>query len=120
MAKERIDIIVARNDGGEITTIAVVSARRTEKVTDISSLRDAITRAVTRWMGETEDGRGAWDYSGDDFNIGDLGSYLDHDPLLGGCLFPEGVIDLHVTSPDFTTSWTWDTPLTDYEGDEDD
>lgn len=32
----------------------------------------AITRALTKWVKETESGKNAWQASGEDFNIGDL------------------------------------------------
>lgn len=57
-------------DGGET---AILTVRVTNVATDaIPSLKIALTR----WMLRTPEGREAWKDSHEDFNIGDLDSYL--------------------------------------------
>ena len=60
-----------------INVAAIVTARQTDKVKTATELRVAITNAVTEWMETTNAGIGAWQYAGDDFNIGDLSSNIE-------------------------------------------
>jgi hypothetical protein len=112
----RICVLLVRNEGLKgVRTVAVVSADETSKVGHVThdnsiSLQEAIIRGVDHWIKTTEQGKLARMYACDDFNIGDLASYTEDQDLIR-CLENEGVTNLEITMPDFTTDWTYDTPL---------
>ena len=98
---------------GPIELVVIVSAGKTQVVDTVDALHERIVRAVTTWMKTTEEGRKAWEYASDDFNIADLVSYLDDEKLLQ-CLANEGVMDLRIDEPEFSTSWrSYDAILVD-------
>ena len=66
--------IVPRISSDEFT-FAEVAAEAEQKLT-AAALRDALTRALTEWVGTTRKGLQAWGASAGDFNVGDLCGYL--------------------------------------------
>lgn len=58
--------------GNPSTWSSIVSAEKTQTVTTVDTLYERVVRAVTTWMKTTEEGREAWEYAVDDFNLGDL------------------------------------------------
>jgi hypothetical protein len=63
-----------RYEDGKLSTIALVKFTLTKKMTKDQILK-ALTTLLTQWVKDTDEGKKAWEYSGGDFNIGDLASY---------------------------------------------
>ena len=114
----QLSVFVYRHEGIEPQLPTVISAH-VPKGTDANGLRDRIKAAVTEWVKEgSEDAQDAYNYAGDDFNIGDLGGLLYNDEHIGEgddnslveCLLRHGVEDLVIDAPQ-TGDWTYDTPL---------
>jgi hypothetical protein len=101
---ERITTVLWREKDGSIGPIVIVSAEKTQTVTTVDTLYERVVQAVTTWMKTTEEGRKAWEYAVDDFNVGDLASYLGDEDLLR-CFENEGVKDLRIEEPDLSKSW---------------
>lgn len=117
MEPEKLRVTVARNEHNNSVTV-VVSCVKTPKVSTSQELRKAITRAVGAWH-MLPAGQQAWDYASDDFNVGDLGMYLD-DPTLIELLRAEGVVDLSIEdAPEQDPDWSYDTVLTSRKFDPD-
>ena len=80
-----------------------------------------ITKAVTKWVKETENGQIAWKASSEDFNIGDLHGVISFPTCEDAkSLYPylqeEGVFNLRieiVSSHDYAHNYTYDTVLVD-------
>lgn len=101
---ERITTVVCRQEAGGIDPIVIVSAEKTQTVDTVDTLYERVVWAVTTWMKTTDEGRKAWEYACDDFNVGDLTSYLSDSDLLR-CLENEGVKDLRIEEADLSESW---------------
>lgn len=105
--------------------MATVTADVTENVRNARELRAAITRAVTEWHGsDCPEARRAWEYCGDDFNIGDLAQYAEPGFVfttyckLSAILEKHGVKGLQIDVDDVDSDsggWTFDTRLTEYQ-----
>lgn len=94
------------------STYAVVTAQVGDaRLRGESAFLDALTKALSRWVRETETGQEAWEESSHDFNVGDLSNYYS-DPSLTPILTDEGIVNLHIEvhSADAST-WTYDTVL---------
>lgn len=110
---ERITTVLWREEDGNIDPIVIVSAENTQTVDTVDALYERVVRAVTNWMKSTDEGRKAWKYASDDFNVGDLASYLGDDDLLR-FLANEGVKDLRIDDADLSESWSgYDASLVD-------
>lgn len=98
---------------GDNSAIAIVEAKvLCPLLFDFSFLR-AVSRAVTQWVKETEEGKVAYCDSSEDFNVGDLSLYLD-DPDLINFLRKEGIYNLKIHTEDVREGnqyWTYDTLL---------
>jgi hypothetical protein len=103
--------IVLRNSDDEIT-FADFSCRvkGNQKPTD-EEVRNRISDAVEAWRKGTDAGDRAWTYTSEDFNIGDLTSYLDDEDLLDE-LKDRGIyrinIDIHSFDAYQPTPWSFD------------
>jgi hypothetical protein len=74
-------------------------------------LLERLCRAVTRWVNSTPDGAKAWEYSSQDFNIGDLASELG-DPILLMRMADEGIRGFVLSDvPEEDRYWRYDTVL---------
>lgn len=105
--------VVVFRDSDDECTCAVLRCRRTRKVCDGDTLREALTRALTKWFAETEEGREALEDSSDDFNVGDLSVHYPDETLLP-YLTAAGVFDLEVeTYVGDATDWSYDQLLFD-------
>jgi hypothetical protein len=112
MRDSRVSVLVYRLENLELGAAVVVSAERTAVVVSPVALREAVRRGVTRWMVVSSDGRKEWEYSGEDFNVGDLVSCLG-DELLTDCLLREGVVGLVIEQLDVSADWVYDSVLVD-------
>lgn len=77
--------------------------------------RRALTKAITEWIRVSEDGKEAWEYSGRDFNVGDLSSY-ENDPVLEKQMKDQGIRRLQVGTigdESACSDWVFDTVLVD-------
>lgn len=63
-----------RTEDGKVTTVALVKFTLAKKMTK-DQILIALTALLTQWAKETVEGKKAWEYTGGDFNIGDLASY---------------------------------------------
>lgn len=58
--------------------VLIVLEFATEGISKRTQLIDALRAGITKWMKETKDGKKAYEYTGGDFNIGDLmATYAD-------------------------------------------
>ena len=73
-------LLFNRNEGGIITTFAVVTFT-SELTQDPKVLLRKFKSAVTKWINSSDTGAEAWEYSGEDFNIGDYASYENDEAL---------------------------------------
>jgi hypothetical protein len=65
-----------RQEEGRVTTIAIVQFKTRRPEYNEETLVQILKNALTAWVKQTVRGRKAWDYTGGDFNIGDVGSGL--------------------------------------------
>ena len=112
---DRIDVIIPR-EGFPVETVAIVRAKVTGKVGNSKQLREAITAAVSEWAkSDCPQAKRAFDYAGDDFNIGDLACYFEAlDCQLPDILNEHGVKDLEIEIADVSggdSEWNFDTQL---------
>jgi len=80
---------------------------------------DAVIKGCTKWRDNFEKGRDMWEYSGQEFNLGDMGVSMDED--LRNCLKEFGIedIEINVHPQDESTCWFYDTVLMqEEEGDD--
>lgn len=96
--------LVPRHDGLQVETVAVV--RASTALSD-SEFLPALKAALTEWF-ETEYGRGAWERSSQDFNVGDLSLVLEEDQReLHECLLRHGIQELSVDAYDSSSAVDW-------------
>jgi len=50
-----------------------------------------IEKGISKWIETTESGLQAWEYSSDDFNIGDCSSHIQDKELIT-CLLEQGIV----------------------------
>jgi hypothetical protein len=115
---EKIEVVVHRDSTDELT-YAVVTADVAEAVKGADDLLAAVRRAVTAWFNhKTEESKHAWEYAGNDFNVGDLSSYVEDGDLVA-CLTAQGVHNLAVETHSYDGTggqdWVYDTKLVDEE-----
>lgn len=67
-------LVFTRQEKLEITTIAIVKLSFARDLPSKEAL-EHLQEAVSDWIKNTTEGRRAYQYSGGDLNIGDLGSY---------------------------------------------
>ena len=84
----------------------LVSADKTQAVTSLSNLQDAVAKAVNKWVVaymplRTLEGN---------LTVEELAIYVD-DPELVNLLALEGVVNLRVEQVATDTNWTYDTDL---------
>lgn len=74
---------------------------------------ERVQEAVTDWILESQDGMKAWQDSCEDFNIGDMSTYMDEE--LVRCLAGRGILAPNLLSPDDSAcpAWNYDTVLAD-------
>lgn len=82
-------ILFNRNEGGVLATYAIVTFT-CEQSQDPKVLIEKFKAAVTDWINSTDEGKAAWNYSCEDFNIGDFANY-ENDQKLNECLAKEGL-----------------------------
>jgi len=109
----KIDIIIPRSEF-PLKTVAYVAAAFTREVKDQQTLRECLTAAATEWLAtDCEWAKQAREYAGDDFNIGDLDSYMN-DGQFPAILERHGIKELEIEIFDVGTTnqdWTYDTAL---------
>lgn len=109
-----LSVVVSRNSMSE-STYAKIEFEPQGHVCDAESLKAGITRAVSRWISETDVGMQVWSANCQDFNVGDLALQdISENSELGRRLREEDVVivNLEVDSCD-NASWTFDAPLFD-------
>lgn len=95
---------------------AIVIAKTQKKMSDLDFFT-AVRRSITKWVKETEEGKRAFAYSSEDFNIGDLSSYTCSEELQSR-LKTEGINKLDITINfvnEANVIWVYDTHLVDIE-----
>ena len=73
-----------------------------------------LREAIAAWINKTKEGREAWDYSSEDFNVGDLaGLGYESDTPLGQELAVVGIHNLDITIMNLIgeADWHYDTVL---------
>ena len=106
--------MVLRNSTDEIT-FAEVNCMTTDKNMTDGKLRDKISQAVLKWRETTKEGDTAWEYSCEDFNVGDLAAGSLGDENLKKELEKVGVYELEIKTHSFDlygcTEWRYDEVL---------
>jgi hypothetical protein len=96
-------------DGG-ITLIA--SFQASDHCEDAGEALAMLKIGITQWVQTTPAGRQAYEYSSEDFNIGDLASYWPGDKDLVKILAEHGIRELQLQTPvDDVTVVEYDTQL---------
>jgi hypothetical protein len=106
---EKYIAIVSRE---EENLVAVVTYKSSKELNQ-NSMMDLITKAVTEWIDDTEEGKRAWEHSLYDFNIGDLSNYLNS-IILRGFLHANDIWELNIEivgNGDYPTEYVYDTVL---------
>lgn len=102
--------VVARE--GEPDTVAIVSFKALTRM-NAEQARTKLAEAVTRWIIRTVEGKDAWAYSSQDFNIGDLAGCVE-DPILMIEISAAGLEEFCVCTMDGgAMGWNYDTVLVD-------
>ena len=73
-AMNKIQICFIRMDGTRVDALRVLQISTVAE--NKADVLHRLSRAVGRWIQNTEEGRRAWAKSGEDFNVGDLADYL--------------------------------------------
>ncbi len=96
MSNSRKIMLVVSRPG--YTTVAVILADITERITKTTELQAAIIKAVTFWMCKTTEGADAYKRSSGHFNVGDLAGVVGDmgDAKLKNYLASLGVYNLDI------------------------
>ena len=103
-------LLIYRMNKFSLGVAVCVLCKKTDRIQTDAQLGTALRNACTKWAKETENGRGAYEYAGDDFNFGDLSSYAD-DESLKPYLAAEGIEDFDMFGFDDCDNLTYDTSL---------
>lgn len=115
MAKESAVTIFRLNryeDDGSVSDVAIVTASTDDGETDPNTIMGRISKAVARWIENTEEGKKLWEETNHDLNIADIS---EHDSNLTLELLRNGINGLVVqvnpaTEPE-ATNFSFDTVL---------
>ena len=80
----KIQICFIRMDGTGVDALRVLEISTIAE--NKADVLHRLSRAVGRWIQNTEEGRRAWANSGEDFNVGDLADYLSRSGSATGSL----------------------------------
>lgn len=106
----KIEVLVYRQEKWKPIGFTLVTALvNGEKIRNDGDLVTALRKGVTNWAQRTENGKEAYEYAGNDMNIGDLGNY-DLGEVLRFC--PD-IYELEFRSLDEAQNWDYDTRLCD-------
>lgn len=109
--KRKFEFLVYRQEKLTPTNFTLVKAVvNGEKIHNDGELVEALKAGVTKWAQETTDGKDAYQYAGDDMNIGDVAG-ADLESILARC--PD-IYELSFESLDDAQNWVYDTPLCEY------
>lgn len=115
MAKESAVTIFRLNryeDDGSVSDVAIVTASTDDGETDPNTIMGRISKAVARWIENTEEGKKLWEETNHDLNIADIS---EHDSNLTLELLRNGINGLAIqvnpaTEPE-ATNFSFDTVL---------
>lgn len=115
MAKESAVTIFRLNryeDDGSVSDVALVTASTDDGETDPNTIMGRISKAVARWVENTEEGKKLWEETNHDLNIADIS---EHDSNLTLELLRNGINGLAIqvnpaTEPE-ATNFSFDTVL---------
>lgn len=108
-------------DDGSVSDAAIVTASTDDGETDPNTIMGRISKAVARWIENTEEGKKLWEETNHDLNIADIS---EHDANLTLELLRNGINGLAIqinpaTEPE-ATNFSFDTVLPlrvdDFEG----
>lgn len=112
----KVTFLVPRESVDE-TTIAVVEVSveprdNENSLTIMENFFQALRRAITNWVNDTDEGKREWENSSRDFNVGDLSSLLPLPSSLKKYLRKEGIhsISINIHSSGHA-SWCFDDVL---------
>lgn len=75
----KLEIYVPRIDKN-LVNLAIIKAKT--KHSSVDAFKNALRNALTAWVKETDEGKQAWEYSSEDFNVGDLTDWTDTQSLI--------------------------------------
>ena len=78
MTKESAVTIFRLNryeDDGSVSNVAIVTASTDDGETDPNTIMGRISKAVARWIENTEEGKKLWEETNHDLNIADISEY---------------------------------------------
>lgn len=62
-------------DDGSVSDVAIVTASTDDGETDPNTIMGRISKAVARWIENTEEGKKLWEETNHDLNIADISEY---------------------------------------------
>lgn len=101
---------------GSLTCFASEAREAGESASQGDVLKRLVVKSVSRWFTTTDEGRGAWESTSENFNVGDLSTELG-DGALTECLMLHGIasLDIETYSNNTKTSWEFDDVLVSVE-----
>jgi hypothetical protein len=90
----------------------IVSCKDNSRIETPSEFFNALTTSTTEWVKNTDIGKKAFEYSCEDFNVGDLSSYLG-DEDLNNILLTNGICELEINLIDVEGFFNYDKRLVD-------
>jgi hypothetical protein len=102
------DFLVSRHDQLHVAQVQLDSDLGVEEI------RPAITRALTKWVKTTDEGKNEWEESSHDFNIGDLSNVDKTQDPLRRYLEEQGIRNLFIEiffAEDAPGNWMYDSVL---------
>lgn len=102
-------LLFLRKEVRDSLTFAIVTFS-CEHTVDPNVLLHKFRAAVTKWIKETDEGARAWEYSAEDFNIGDYANY-ESDEALNQYLAEQGLsVSINIVN-DENNTLAYDTVL---------
>jgi len=104
--------IIAKRSSDDEFTFARITFKGEKRLSDGEALR-LVTKVLTKWRATSKEGAEAWEYSSEDFNVGDLGVYqnLVPAPLWWEVGISEFKVQTFCIDSRASNAWTYDTVL---------
>jgi hypothetical protein len=71
-----------RKDIAKIENMVVIQLEHNKCLTNQRQVLDALTKGITKWVENTQEGQELWKYTSEDLNIGDILSYHKNKTLI--------------------------------------
>jgi hypothetical protein len=106
---------IAKRQNSDETVTAILTCSDKTNFSSPKDFLDRLKKGVSDWIRTTESGKSAWNYSGGDFNFGDLASNSE-DSFLLTCLSKHGISSFEISLvTNVEEDFNFDTVLADIE-----